>query len=470
MSDIHTIKNLRNNHGHSVNKISKDLNINWRTAKKYADPNQLPKESVTSRRGMMYQEKWGEIVSGWLSEDYRLKKKSRRTALAIFKELKALGFEGSYRTVCSFIECWKDTHQEERIDQGFERLEHPPGEAQVDFGTMEVVQDGEFKDVHLLIMTMPYSNAAFAVGYPAENQECFLDGLQKLFEQAKGVPRAIRIDNLSPAIKKRKSRFQQAELTHEFQQFQNFYGFDVQVCNPRSGNEKGSVENKVGYIRYNFFPTAPVINSWDQLNELVSEKLTNDLSRPHYIQKISIKELWQEEYPLLLALPAERYPVFKETQVRANKYNEILVDNWSIHVPFAKNHACLTAIFTWDTVKVVSPNGEILKEEYRPYMNKKRSIPWTMILKDWKNKMNVMEHSRYWKYLPFRIQNYLNIQNREIRYARLNELLSLLTQYELSEISANYFELIGQESATEEYPIFWEDYDKLVVSKEEPSK
>lgn len=87
-------------------------------------------------------------------------------------------------------------------------------------------------------------------------------------------------------------------------------------------------------------------------------------------------------------------------------------------------------------------------------MNKKRSIPWAMILKDWKNKMNVMEHSRYWKYLPFRIQNYLNIQNREIRYARLNELLSLLAQYELSEISANYFELIGQESATEEYPIF----------------
>lgn len=121
----------------------------------------------------MYQEKWGEIVSGWLSEDYKLKKKSRRTALAIFKELKELGFEGSYRTVCSFIECRKDTHQEERIDQGFERLEHPPGEAQVDFGTMEVVQDGEFKDVHLLIMTMPYS---FAVGYPAENQECFLDG------------------------------------------------------------------------------------------------------------------------------------------------------------------------------------------------------------------------------------------------------------------------------------------------------
>lgn len=79
------------------------------------------------------------------------------------------------------LNLWKDTHQEERIDQGFERLEHPPGEAQVDFGTMEVVQDGEFKDVHLLIMTMPYS---FAVGYPAENQECFwMVVWQPFFEQ-----------------------------------------------------------------------------------------------------------------------------------------------------------------------------------------------------------------------------------------------------------------------------------------------
>lgn len=42
MTDINTVKNLRNNHGHSVDTIRKELNINWRTAKKYADSDQLP--------------------------------------------------------------------------------------------------------------------------------------------------------------------------------------------------------------------------------------------------------------------------------------------------------------------------------------------------------------------------------------------------------------------------------------------
>ncbi len=85
-------------------------------------------------------------------------------------------------------------------DQGFERLEHPPAEAQLDFGTMEVCHDGAFKDVKVLVMTFPFSNAGFAVVLPAENQECLLEGMKELFSQSGGVPRKIRIDNMSTAV------------------------------------------------------------------------------------------------------------------------------------------------------------------------------------------------------------------------------------------------------------------------------
>ncbi|MCM3800513.1 IS21 family transposase, partial [Caldibacillus thermoamylovorans] len=82
------------------------------------------------KKGMMYEEKWGVIVSDWLFEDLKLRKKLRRTKKQIFEELKEMGFQGSYRTVCYFISEWMNTHQEEK-DKGYERLEHPPGEAQV---------------------------------------------------------------------------------------------------------------------------------------------------------------------------------------------------------------------------------------------------------------------------------------------------------------------------------------------------
>ena len=46
MSDINTITNLRNNHDKSINFISKELGINWRTAKKYADGDVLPRPTI----------------------------------------------------------------------------------------------------------------------------------------------------------------------------------------------------------------------------------------------------------------------------------------------------------------------------------------------------------------------------------------------------------------------------------------
>ncbi|MBP0645025.1 IS21 family transposase, partial [Mycobacterium tuberculosis] len=71
----------------------------------------------------------------------------------------------------------------------------------MDFGKMTVVtKEGKEEERSVLIMSFPYSNAAFAYPLPAENSECFLHGLTQLFRQAGGVPKALRIDNLSAAI------------------------------------------------------------------------------------------------------------------------------------------------------------------------------------------------------------------------------------------------------------------------------
>lgn len=60
-------------------------------------------EKAVKKEGMMYEEQWGEIVTDWLWEDEKLKKKQRRTNKKMFQDLKAMDFPGSYRTVCYFI-------------------------------------------------------------------------------------------------------------------------------------------------------------------------------------------------------------------------------------------------------------------------------------------------------------------------------------------------------------------------------
>src|SRR5690625_3182847 len=136
MPEINHSKKLRNIKSLSINEISKRTGFCWETVKKYADGDQLPVEKIPVKKGMMHEEKWGEIVSDWLMEDFALKKKSRRNNKVIFKQLKKLEFPGSYRTVCHYIAEWKDKMLDETdgFKKEFERLTHPPAEAQVDFG------------------------------------------------------------------------------------------------------------------------------------------------------------------------------------------------------------------------------------------------------------------------------------------------------------------------------------------------
>src|SRR5690606_756257 len=96
MPEINCIKLMRNQKSLSINKISKTIGINCRTAKKYADGDQLPEENKKKKSGMMYDEQWGEIVGDWLWEDLKLKKKDRRTNKGIFSALQKMGFKGSY--------------------------------------------------------------------------------------------------------------------------------------------------------------------------------------------------------------------------------------------------------------------------------------------------------------------------------------------------------------------------------------
>ncbi|GAE93805.1 mobile element protein [Gracilibacillus boraciitolerans JCM 21714] len=203
MPEINHIKKLRNIKLLSINEISKRTGFCWETVKKYADEDQLLEEKSPTKKGMMYEEKWGgEIVSDWLMEDYALKKKLRRNNKIIFEQLQKLEFPGSYRTVCNYIAEWKDKtlDETEGMKEEFERLTHPPAEAQIDFGVTEVVQEGKVKDIHCLVMSLPYSNGGLVVPLLAENQECFLEGIKMLFEQAGYVPRKLRLDNLSAAV------------------------------------------------------------------------------------------------------------------------------------------------------------------------------------------------------------------------------------------------------------------------------
>jgi len=69
-------------------------------------------------------------------------------------------FRGSERTVLTYVKRRKAEMELERA-KTYERLEHPPGEAQADFTTIEVCRNHQLVSYKLLVLSFPYSNASF---------------------------------------------------------------------------------------------------------------------------------------------------------------------------------------------------------------------------------------------------------------------------------------------------------------------
>src|SRR5699024_11337687 len=125
-----------------------------------------------------------------------------------------------------------------------------------------------------------------------------------------------------------------------------------------------------------FFSASPVMASFERLTEMLHTQLVTDRARLHYEKNMPIKTLWEDEQSHLLHLLTTGYPVFRTIEGRVNKYNEVTLDQTRIHIARAANQPRLHLVLTWDRYKAVTDDGEILAEDYRPYMNQRRAIPW----------------------------------------------------------------------------------------------
>jgi len=437
MTQINYIKHLRDEEGKTITDIADKLEICWRTAKKYADGEVNAKDRPKQRRKRRVMGPYTEIVDAWLEEDRLLPKKQRRTAKAIYNQLKErTDYSGSARTIRRYV----SKRRKELIDASkkqYVKLTHDPGTAQVDFG--------EFKAAHqktrkiypypYLVVTFPHSNAQLARVTPAENIECFLEALKDIFTELGGVPKVLWFDNLSSAVTdvlkngKRK-------LTKSFMAFKWHYRFGANFCNVGEGHEKGSVENKVGYVRRNWMSPPPVISNFSKFNDRLKEEMAADRDRKHYEKDKLISELFKDDLDSLLKLPTEEFEVLRTDTKVANKYGEITVKDETYHVGSAHPRQNLFLKIYWNEIAVYDEYGERkLTTLPRKYLPKRvEDIDWIGELKIFKTKPRAIEQAAYLQALPAATKKYLLPENLTTRRERIKVLITLLKDYEMREI------------------------------------
>ncbi len=205
---------------------------------------------------------WQGMIDAILEDDKQRPRKQRHTARRIFERLRAEhAYTGGYTIVKDYVRSAKIGGQEMFIP-----LTHAPGEAQADFGEAQVVIAGAEQKAHFMAFDLPHSDDCFVQAFPAETTEAFLEAHVRAFEYFGGVPTRILYDNTKLAVARILGDGQR-QKTRAFSELQSHYLFAEKFGRPGRGNDKGKVENLVGYTRRNFMVPIPTATSWEALNE-----------------------------------------------------------------------------------------------------------------------------------------------------------------------------------------------------------
>ena len=453
MSQIKDIKYLREKEGCSISEIARRVDINWRTAKKYADGDVDLQNQGKKTRSKPVMGPYITILEAWIQEDFRFPKKQRRTAKAHYEQLKdSTNFDGSARIVRHYVRKIKKRLRDER-EEHYVKLNHAPGTAQLDFGEFWGIDSNIGKETKFkfLVMTFPYSNGHLCRVLPSKNTECFLEALKSMFEEIEGVPTVIWFDNLTTAVTdilKEGDR----NLTKAFREFQWHYRFKATFCNPGRGHEKGHVENKIGYIRNNWFSPPPVIDDIQEYNAKLKPKMKKDRERKHSSKERLIKELWEEDKEKLLVLPSDSKEIFRTKTATANKYGEVKVNENSYHVPQAHHRQKLLLKIYWHKILVLDKHGEEhITSIPRKYNMDLEEIDWQGELSIYRNKPRALEHATYLEPLPENLREYLLPESLQERKNRIEILLDLLDDHTINEINQALDKALEQEHLKMDY-------------------
>jgi len=188
--------------------------------------------------------KLAERVTGWLGEDPELPTQE------LLRRAKESGYAGKKTAFYALVAGLRPPRAAPVV-----RFEGLPGEfSQHDFGHVDVrFVDGTKKRVHFFASRLKYSRFVRVTLVENERVETIVRCLARDFVAFGGLPLMAVFDRPKTIVKKGGKGREVEEFNQIFAQAIVDIGVGVEMCAPRSGNQKGSVERLVGWVKGSFF-------------------------------------------------------------------------------------------------------------------------------------------------------------------------------------------------------------------------
>ena len=251
------------------------------------------------------------------------------SGVQILQRLRAEGYEGGKTVLHDYLKRIRP-----RKVNAYLTLSFAPGEcAQVDWGQYGSVPVGSTsRRLSFFVMVLCYSRMMYVEFTVSQSMEHFLACHQNAFEFFGAVPETVMVDNLKSAVLRRVIG-QAPVFNPRYGDFAAHHAFGIKACGVRRGNEKGRVENAVGYVKKNFLAGLQ-IPDFRVLNPAVREWLDTVANvRMHGTTRVKPRERFAAERAAMRPLPERPYEAAVTRIVRANNRFRVVVDTNRYSVP-----------------------------------------------------------------------------------------------------------------------------------------
>jgi len=254
---------------------------------------------------------WADRLAEWLAEDHTL------PGMELLRRAHDDGYRGGKSALYELMRRLRLTPAIPVV-----RFEGVPGEfSQHDFGQCDVrYVDGRIERVHFFASRLKWSRAVDVQLVPNEREEALVRALLHGFEAFGGVPLVTVWDNPKTVVQAR-----QGDLivwNRIFGQVALDYRFAPELCWPRAGQQKGAVEQLVGWVKRSFFTCRRFHDRADLERQLVGWLTDVNTVRPSRATGVIPAERLADERARLRPLPiapaayALKFPVVVSAQAR----------------------------------------------------------------------------------------------------------------------------------------------------------
>jgi Transposase and inactivated derivatives len=338
------IRNYFEQDGLTVSQIAEILAMDCRTVEKWANIKRYQPRKFSLRKSKL--DPFKEHI-------VRMLEKHPYSAVQVFQRVKEYGYEGGDTIVEDYVRKVRPPKT-----PAFLKLVFAPGEcAQVDWGSYGTVRVGATtRRLSFFVMALCYSRMMYVEFTVLQTMEHFLGCHQNAFQFFGSVPQKVMVDNLKSAVLKRIVG-RAPVFNPRYLDFAKHYGFSIVPCNVGKGNEKGIVENAVGYVKKNLLSGLDISDFC--IMEPVAQQWLATVANVRNHRETGKKpvDLFCDEKSSLQPLPVAPYDIGVVKPMRASRQFRVTIDTNRYSVPAQLAGVSLTVKIYPDRICIYHDNN-----------------------------------------------------------------------------------------------------------------